>query len=196
MVLCGALDNAAWTITSEMKLFPAPSEYDTASRKFCSLNSAKFSAELKKHLPAAHARIQASSEWLRVLKDLRDPVAHRIPTYIAPAVLHEPELANMRSLEKQASDLFKEERFDEGMEKWHESVNVGVFMPMILHETGKKERITLLAPGLIEHDQALFLDLLGSLTHQITHSLSPHSVNPYEHAENIGSYLNQKSGQW
>ena len=87
--LRGLLDNLAWMLAYELQLFGPLSEDNTADRKRIGLFQDDFRKTLK-HGPTTEL-VARHVKWHSMTKQLRDPIAHRVPLYAVPCVLTEDE---------------------------------------------------------------------------------------------------------
>jgi hypothetical protein len=86
----GCLDNLAWCLVYELEIFGPKPQEETVKFKV-NLFDDRFLKALTSVAPDLAASVQQHEDWQRDLKDIRDPVAHRIPIYAVGAVLSAEE---------------------------------------------------------------------------------------------------------
>jgi hypothetical protein len=97
--ICGALDNWAWAIAYRCELREGLDEHDNACRRFVSLFGKAFQNALESVRPTTAANLKPFAGWYSELRDYRDPAAHRIPLYTAPADVTPADIARQDQLE-------------------------------------------------------------------------------------------------
>lgn len=100
--LRGALDNLAWALHYELELLGQADEDDTSIRIKCQLFDSRFLEALDKKNPVLAGFLRDRMAWAKEFKELRDPVAHRIPLYAVPGVAYPVDVEKMRGLEAEA----------------------------------------------------------------------------------------------
>jgi hypothetical protein len=91
--ISGALDNAAWALAYHLKLKRDLSEDDSEHRRFIGLFKREFLASVTELNPNLGAALGGFAPWGNELRKYRDPAAHRIPLYVAPAAVTAEEAA-------------------------------------------------------------------------------------------------------
>jgi len=115
--LSGLLDNLAWAVTLESSLFSPFNELDPGDRKKVGLFKNQFLGKIQnKKDGILYKELKSKLDWYRQLTDLRDPLAHRIPLYVTPAILTEEEGEEYRQLRIQFHECMGKHDF-EGAEK-------------------------------------------------------------------------------
>jgi hypothetical protein len=129
--LRGGLDNLAWAMHYEFRLLGDKDERDGQTRKRCGFFTAQFLAAVDTSCPALAEILHAKHGWFNAFKELRDPVAHRIPLYAMPGVIHEDseDAERLRRLNKESSDAFARGDFNRGRDKLFEAWTVGKYEP-------------------------------------------------------------------
>ncbi|MCH7939666.1 MAG: hypothetical protein IID13_07965, partial [Candidatus Marinimicrobia bacterium] len=91
--LSGALDNLAWMLAWEFQLTDTLSESDFAARRFCNLFREAFITALATNYPdlASYLADEPIRNWYSEIRNLRDPIAHRIPLLFVKGTLDEAE---------------------------------------------------------------------------------------------------------
>ncbi len=132
--LRGVLDNLAWAIAYELELYTQ--EALQKNPTIIGLFNSSYIRMLGSRCPALGQLLSERKEWHDGLKGIRDPAAHRIPSYVAPSVLKPEEALKYRELEKKASELIQKGDFA-GVESVHNEIdNLGVFEPLFINEIG------------------------------------------------------------
>ncbi|MFO1071730.1 MAG: hypothetical protein U1E17_03330 [Geminicoccaceae bacterium] len=140
MHLQGVLDNFAWCVIYEK--FPEQSTIEP-------IKVGLFKNALKRMLENLEIgeEINEHAEWNKDIKDRRDPVAHRIPLAVPPAILTPDQSTIMQKLQEEWNDLMqksitsaRERRFDDAegikrdMDILRDRMNtIGTFFPFFIH---------------------------------------------------------------
>jgi hypothetical protein len=129
--IVGLLDNLAWAALHEK----APSVI--ATTKPLQIGLFKPSVSLASPLAELRPLIERHSEWEKGIRAKRDPVAHRIPLSMPPAILT-PEEGEEYRRRWSKSQQHKERREFEEAERTLESLDeIGTFNPVFWHEAGQ-----------------------------------------------------------
>jgi hypothetical protein len=128
MNLRGFLDSLAWCLMYERQ----PDLEKELRRTDFDLFSPKYRTKLR-----AFAEIEAAvivhDEWNKDVKKRRDPVAHRIPLYLPPAILTPEEVARARELNTlQESKALAGQR-EEADRLFDQMNRIGKFFPFFMH---------------------------------------------------------------
>ena len=115
--LSGFLDNLAWGVTLEHSVFSPFNEDDPTDRRKVGLFKRGFLGQIQNMKDGIlHQALQSKLDWYHQLADLRDPLAHRIPLYVTPAILTEEEGEEYGQLKIQFHECMVKDDF-EGAEK-------------------------------------------------------------------------------
>ena len=93
----GCLDNLAWCLVHELQLFGLEVREDAIASRV-NLFGEAFLQKLVSMAPELAVLVRKHVDWQRDLKNIRDPVAHRIPIYAVPAMLSADETERYRSV--------------------------------------------------------------------------------------------------
>lgn len=158
--LRGALDNLAWALHYHFAVLGDQDEDSSAIRYECDLFGKKFRKSLKRHAPALSQGLCEKLDWSKEVRELRDPVAHRIPLYVPPGVITtEEDQERVERLYQEANALFECSDLQGGLAKEREGHAVGEFLPLIimsgpsglevkpLHSTLQRDRVEFLEVG-------------------------------------------------
>ena len=160
--LVGALDNLAWAITYERELLEEVNEVDRACQRFCNLLGKSFRKRLKERRPSAVQTLGAADEWIRGIKQFRDPAAHRLPLTVIPQILLQDDVEEYQGLLSRAQEALEGGDFHEHASLRHQSRTIGRFLP-ILEEPRGPEGQFVDAPNAVAIDQERFISLASAL---------------------------------
>jgi hypothetical protein len=129
--LRGGLDNLAWALHYEFGVLGDKDERDIDTRRKCSLFDSRFLDPLGSQDANLSAFLRTKRAWFDAFKELRDPVAHRVPLYAMPGVIHEgsKDAELVRRLNEESSAAFSRGDFDDGRNKLFEAWSVGKYEP-------------------------------------------------------------------
>ena len=129
--LRGGLDNLAWALQYEFRILGDGDERDNKTRRKCNLFDGRFLGPLHAEHQALADRLRAKQAWFDAFKELRDPVAHRIPLFAMPGVIREgsEDAQRVLRLSEESSAAFNRGDFDTGRDKLFESWAVGKYEP-------------------------------------------------------------------
>jgi hypothetical protein len=97
--------------------------------------------------------------WAKDFKDLRDPVAHRVPLYAVPGVItSEAGVDQFRALDREATDPAHRGDFNEFTAKRTEASHVGQYQPIFACSSPSGYELRRI-PEQIDLDQGNFLDV-------------------------------------
>lgn len=139
----GTMDNYAWALLhlfgDESLKALNPNDIGLFRKRFCGNPSVSdFGAIAAKFI-----------DWESEIKERRDPVAHRIPLSVPPALLNEEDQARYRLLNDRANEAFQtflelagslasqevtDAASDEVERLYAEMGKIGIFVPMIVHD--------------------------------------------------------------
>ena len=131
MHLFGALDNFVLSILHEKETDAAagltPQQIYLFSPALGSLDAFRI----------LHGELDGLRQWFRDAKTRRNPVAHRIPFYIGPAVLSNEDADLYRGLDTQFYDAIKNMDFQLADEIDQRKDELGRFAPYFIHHPGE-----------------------------------------------------------
>jgi len=164
----GALDNAAWALAYDMGLKNGLSENDYKHRKFIYLFGDKFLRAVSENEPTIAEELNRFREWGQELKQHRDPAAHRIPMFIPPGVVMQPEADAQREREAAALQLAKESGDMTALRSTIDAyATIGRFLPRLIisEQNGYSDKP--LFP-LLSRDYDKFLDAISIVINHCT----------------------------
>ena len=125
MNLIGALDNFAWCLLFEKGFTEAD----------CHKNNVSLFSPKYRRLPfyRSISDLERYDEWYKELRGRRDPVAHRIPLSIVPAVYTPEEAERFRTLSEQHLQAGAALDFQSAEEKMSEIDRLGKFSGFFVH---------------------------------------------------------------
>lgn len=91
MHIRGVLDNLAWAYCHETGMLGELNESDYKIRKQIGLFEKNFNKAIKEKSADLTKALKDYKAWFYDLKDLRDPIAHRLPLYAIPGILYGEE---------------------------------------------------------------------------------------------------------
>jgi hypothetical protein len=156
--LRGALDNLAWTLHYELAVLGTTDESDPEVRRKCGLFDTRYLRSLDSIRPLLTQFLSSKEQWFLAFKELRDPVAHRVPLYAMPGVIREgsPEAARHIELQQEVADAVRTKDLDRMREKLFASFKVGTYEPWFT-QYGRKEFAVRDIAKQIENDHGEFL---------------------------------------
>jgi hypothetical protein len=128
--LRGLLDNLAWGLAYGLSMYGGVDEQNENDRRRVGMFVPGFAKKLGPNLRELADTIEKSRGWHRELKELRDPIAHRIPIYCVPSMLTREDAVRYKRLLAAWHDAFMKGDFDEADRHYSESENVGRFVPV------------------------------------------------------------------
>jgi hypothetical protein len=129
----GCLDNLAWCLAHELKLFGSQIEEEEEVASKVNLFAGSFLGTLTSAAPGLAASVRRHAEWHRDLKSIRDPVAHRIPIYAIPAVLTSEEAERYRDIYNRAEEARLVGDLDRAGQLFNELNGIGDYVPYFAH---------------------------------------------------------------
>lgn len=126
----GVLDNYAWCLLHEVTT-EAPKKVDKMSVGLFSsriMSNPRF-VDLK-------PKIDRYGDWNNELKKKRDPVAHRIPLYVPPAILNPEEAERYKEFCGAAMEATAKLEFEKADEFHGRAERLGTFSPHFMHHPG------------------------------------------------------------
>ena len=130
----GVLDNFAWSFLHETN---APKAERIVAEDKGRMKVDLFHPQFKQLCPAIatiEADINTHRDWNADVKARRDPVAHRIPLYVPPAVIAEEEEATYSALSQQHLDLAVAHDFEGSQAAVAKLDTLGKFRPVFMHD--------------------------------------------------------------
>jgi hypothetical protein len=129
--LHGGLDNLAWAMHYEYHLLGPKDEWDRNTRHRCGLFTNPFLASLEASHQELASFLRTKRSWFGSFRELRDPVAHRIPLYAMPGVIREgsQDAERVTRLNRESSEAFKQGDFEGGRDKLFEAWTIGEYEP-------------------------------------------------------------------
>ena len=100
--LRGCMDNLAWALNYRFALV-AGTETDSSTRRKIDLFGKDFLAALETQRPNLRDSLRQYESWAWDLKELRDPVAHRVPLSVIGGVLPAERVPEFENLSSQAA---------------------------------------------------------------------------------------------
>lgn len=100
----GCLDNIGWAMQYEFSLLPGVTEAKRRNRQDVNLFGKGFLSALERRDAALVDKIRAFSQWEVELRELRDPVAHRVPLSLVGGVLAEDKREEFEMLQRKAAE--------------------------------------------------------------------------------------------
>lgn len=159
----GCLDNLAWCLTYELGLLGAAKEDDRSAVQKVNLSGREFLRELESIAPEVAASLRKHSQWFQELKDLRDPVAHRIPIYAVPSVLNADEEHQYRAIYQRAIAAKATGNLTLASDLFDRLESIGSYMPYFAHSFSAKAGVRKVYPQVVD-DLCILLDIVNSVT--------------------------------
>lgn len=125
--ILGVLDNYAWCLLHEI----GTPETKGLSPASVGLFSPKLLADA--NLGKLKPIVQQFQKWHAELRNRRDPVAHRIPLSVPPAVLSPEEIGRYEDLERLAIEAVNHRDFARAEELHSAQSKIGTFIPCFVH---------------------------------------------------------------
>lgn len=148
--LLGAIDNLAWVLQHEFNLIEGATEA-TSKRNNIIIFGKDFGAKLSILDSRLVTEIEAYKKWFEIVKEFRDPAAHRMPLYCPPGIISEKHAeAYKQAREKLINQDYSTDSI-EVMDAMHEMAMVGEFKPvLVVFSEGTEDRYFPLEKTLIE----------------------------------------------
>lgn len=99
--LLGAVDNLAWILQHEFNLIEGATEANNKRNKIIIFGK-EFGKKLRALDDALFSEIAPYQEWFEIVKEFRDPAAHRMPLYCPPGIITDKHVEDY----KQASEKY------------------------------------------------------------------------------------------
>ncbi len=172
--LLGAIDNLAWILQHEFNLIEGATGANVKRNKIIIFGK-DFGAKLNVLDSNLVAELESYKKWFEVVKEFRDPAAHRMPLYCPPGIVTDKHVENY----KQASEKYAAQDYSVDstafMEAMHEMAMVGEFKPVFIGFTeGTEDMFFPLKKTLIE-DYEPFWKLANTALAGVERNLTRHS---------------------
>lgn len=154
----GAMDNLSWALHYRWGLLGAGGEDDDRVKRACYLFAPDFQSALRRYRPHLHDQIISHAEWARSFKELRDPIAHRVPMYAVPAVASDSDKAVFDRLNAEVNDAATRGDLDTVRSKMHEASGVGTYCHVVAMSGSGGINLLRLPPQLLR-DAETFLTI-------------------------------------
>jgi len=154
----GCLDNLAWCLAHELKVFGSQIQEETIASKV-NLFGGPLLGTLTSAAPSVGASVRRHTEWHRDLKNIRDPVAHRIPIYAVPAVLTSEEAERHRDVYNRAEEARVVGDLDSAGRLFDELSSIGNYVPYFAHSPSAIGSLRKVYPQVVD-DLSVVLELL------------------------------------
>jgi hypothetical protein len=129
--LRGALDNLSWALQYRWQLLGDGDEDDPKVRRLCYLFGKECVQVMGQTLPRLQQVVSSYSAWAKDFKELRDPIAHRVPMYAVPAVAFDDEKRQFERLSSEANQAAESGDFDTFRTKMQEAQDVGTYYHVV-----------------------------------------------------------------
>jgi hypothetical protein len=156
--LRGAMDNLAWALHYEYKLLGEVDEDEVPIRARCQLFDSRSLDPLDTQNPELSKFLRGRLEWAKEFKELRDPVAHRIPIYAVPGVAFPADVEKIRELEAEANRAAQAGDLELSFSKLREARTVGGYQPVFATSGPQGLQIRGIHES-IQEDQRAFLEV-------------------------------------
>lgn len=157
--LTGSLDNIAWALTYHHSLINSINENDFNQQRLAQLTGNNFILELrKKNLQKLADELLLMGDWCKSVKRFRNPAAHNIPLYVPHTIFSERDAKKHKELDRDAAELIKDGKREEGMNLFFESYNLGKHYPVFITEFPQKKIYEL--PKKINEDHENWLKII------------------------------------
>jgi len=132
----GMLDNLAWAFCHETKILGELKldESNGKVRKRVGLFAHGFGKIIAEQFNDLAQVLNDSSAWFKDLKNLRDPIAHRIPLYAVPAILSETEAPQYQDKHVEAVEALNNIDLDKSGALFDELGQMGTYVPVFYHQ--------------------------------------------------------------
>ena len=165
--LHGILDNMAWCIAYEWKLFSDLSENEPHSRRNIGLFYKDYIKALN-DVPTA-TFLESKKTWHSQMTQLRDPIAHRVPLYAVPGIMTPEEAKMFGDLNDASIIALKTGNLDEHQRLMAEAGKVGTYHPIFCNDIGGDVEFRHIRPN-IDDDVRNILEILTYFLAALTDS--------------------------
>lgn len=139
--LLAILDNLAWVLQHEFKLFDNVDENHGDKNKI-GIFVKDFLKQLKQKDDYLVNEIEAYKKWFEKIKDFRHVAAHRMPLYCPPAILNEEQMEKKQRLEQEVSEINIDQDNDNFRNKYFESLTMGTYYSIFMFNGEKPHQIS------------------------------------------------------
>ena len=153
----GLFDNLAWAIAYEFPTYGQVSESNKKDRSRIGLFHSAFIDKIPSHELAAFLREHV--RWHDLLKEFRDPIAHRLPMYAVPSVIAEEDADRYQQLEKESIGALMSMDIDKHSRLKQEKVKLTRYIPMLCHEQDGQPMLLPMKPQ-VEQDVSITAEIL------------------------------------
>lgn len=158
----GLFDNLAWAIAYSFPVYGVVDEDDKACQRRVGL----FKADFIGSIPSVElvTYLNMRSEWYKLLKELRDPIAHRLPMYAPPSRFTEEDVAQYHKLHAEALAALTEHDFDEHARLRQKQRELGTYVPCLCHSL-RGSPLLLPLKEQVEQDVSITADIIELAQH-------------------------------
>ena len=111
-----------------------------------------------------YKKLQSKLDWHRRLTDLRDPLAHRIPLYVTPAILTDEEVEEYRQLKIQFHESMVKHDFEGAEKALDQQQTLGTYGGLFVNvENGDWQEYPITSQ--IEKDLENFIEIGNAVVH-------------------------------
>jgi len=171
--LSGLLDNLAWAVVLESSIFPTFNEQNGRDRRRVGLFKDEFLGKIQNVKNGIlYKELKSKLDWHRQLADLRDPLAHRIPLYVTPAILTEEQGEKYRQLRIQFYECMDKNDFEGAEKALHQQQTLGTYGGLFVNvENGDWQEYPITSQ--IEKDLENFIEIATA----VVQFLNPQRTN-------------------
>lgn len=164
--LRGAIDNLAWAATYEHQLCEPLGDDEPDAWRFVHFTGKRFRAALARVKPPAAKSLEAFDEWLRTLKNFRDPAAHRVPLTFVGAVLTEADVEKHRAIKERGLEALQRGDIEAYGQSVFDASRVGRFFPILEGPRGPQGE-HFVGPSIVASDQKQFVKLARTVLDEV-----------------------------
>jgi len=157
--LSGLLDNLAWAVILEFSIFSPFNEHNGKDRRRVGLFKDEFLQKIQnKKNGILYKKLQSKLEWYSQLVDLRDPLAHRIPLYVTPAILTKEQEEKYRQLAIRFKECMVIDDFEGAEKALDQQQTLGTYGGLFVNvENGEWQKYPITSQ--IENDLENFIEI-------------------------------------
>ncbi|NTW88309.1 MAG: hypothetical protein HGB26_04120 [Desulfobulbaceae bacterium] len=172
--LLGAVDNLAWVLQHEFNLIEGASEANSKRNKIIIFGK-DFGEKLSVLDSALVEDIELYKPWFEVVKEFRDPAAHRMPLYCPPGIITDKHVENyMQASEKFAAQDYSIDSTS-FMEAMRKTAMVGEFKPVFVSFSERTEDILFPLKKTLIEDYEPFWNLANAALVGVERNLTRHT---------------------
>jgi len=163
--LSGLLDNLAWAVILESSIFSPFNEHNGKDRRRVGLFKDEFLRKIQNIKSGIlYQELQSKLDWYRQLADLRDPLAHRIPLYVTPAILTERQKEKYRQLAIRIKECMAKDDFEEVEKAFKQQETLGTYGGLFVNvENGDWQKYPITSQ--IEKDLENLIEIGNAVVH-------------------------------